>query len=109
MTALMTVAETEEAEEAMSDSAVAAAAAFTRPSLDLRSFSMKQIRSGLSEPGDMLEPARRRRTGPQLLQLSAERYDHKFDGHMTALVCHSSACLKCTCDTSKRKGIVRKA
>ena len=72
MTALMTVTETEEAEEAKSDSA-AAAASFTRPSLELRSLSMKQIQSGLSESGDTMDPLRRRRTGSHLLPLTAER------------------------------------
>lgn len=73
MTALMTVAEIEEAEEAKSDSAAAAAASFTRPALKLRSLSMKQMRSGLSESGDTMDPLRRRRTGSQLLPLTAER------------------------------------
>ena len=73
MTALMTVAETEEAEEAKSDSAVAAPVSSTRPSLELRSFSLKHFQSTRSEFGDMTDPVRRRCTGPQLLQLTAER------------------------------------
>lgn len=69
----MTVAEAEEAEMTQSDSTAAAATFLTRPSLQPQSFSLKHVRSGLSEPGDMLDPVRRRRTGSQLLQLTAER------------------------------------
>lgn len=73
MTALMTVAETDEAEEAKSESAAAAAASSSQPSLELRSFSMKHIGSGLSESGETMDPIRRRRTASQLLQMTAER------------------------------------
>lgn len=72
-TALMTVAEAEEAEETKSDRTATAATSPTRPPLQPRSCSLKHMRSGLSEPGDMLDPLRRRRTGSQLLQLTADR------------------------------------
>ena len=66
MTALMTVAEAEKAEEeAKSDSAAAAATSCTQPPLELRSFSLNKQRSGLSESGDMMDSIR--------MQLTAER------------------------------------
>ena len=66
MTALMTVAEAKEAEEeAKSDSAAATATSFTQPPLELRSLSLNQQRSGLSESDDMMNPIR--------MQLTAER------------------------------------
>ena len=72
LTALMTVAETEETEEAKSENAVTP---FSRASLDLRSISMRPSPSGVSEFGGMAEPTRIRHSGSALqsLQLTAER------------------------------------
>lgn len=72
MTALMTLAEIQEAEEAKSDNA---AMLFTRASLDLRSVSIRPTRSGHSECGDMVDSTRVGHTGSAIhsLQLTAER------------------------------------
>lgn len=70
LTALMMVAETDNATDTNSENAVTP---FARASLDLRSTSMR--RSGLSESGDMMESSRTRHSGSALqsLQLTAER------------------------------------
>ncbi|KAL3135179.1 hypothetical protein ABBQ38_006270 [Trebouxia sp. C0009 RCD-2024] len=70
LTALMMVAETEDAADANSEKAVTA-----RASLDLPSTSMRPSRSELSESGDMMESSRTRHSGSALqsLQLNAER------------------------------------
>ncbi|KAL3145789.1 hypothetical protein ABBQ38_015166 [Trebouxia sp. C0009 RCD-2024] len=72
LTALMMVAETEEAADANPENAVTP---FARASLDLRSISMRPSRSGLSESGEVMEISRTRHSGSALqsLHLTAER------------------------------------